>query len=335
MLFEIGLFIGGVILGGFWFNSVIFPLFYGFPRSFLWATRRWVRWYAPLRYLVSAIFWPFAFLGCYLVLGALLPRPAAFMLQSKFFWAGQVGGFLFATAALFRQSARVGIRIDYLDYVHRYLTQVGISAVDTTMTIEYLRLEILMDFDLQLGRGRAAVRWQPLKPHLTLSGEQTRIALAALQYARILIVHGETTGELFHRIATGAQGLIDGDPFLALDPWQLETDGLPLQLWPWAMGRPEELKGSSMYVATLDQSWKGNLDIHLQMSWGQEQVLAPSSVLIGLYTLARSLDADGRILLGRTIRAMNEHLIKTGTLGKLGSDEEALEAAMPVLLNRH
>lgn len=101
------------------------------------------------------------------------------------------------------------------------------------------------------------------------------------------------------------------------------------------MEQPEALEGSGMYVATLEQSWKGNLDIHLKMSWGQERVLAPSSALIGLYALARSLDADGRILLGRTLRAMNEHWIKTGTLGKLMSDEEALEAAMPVLLGRY
>jgi chorismate mutase len=212
------------------------------------------------------------------------------------------------------------------------LDSIAPDAVRKTAGIEYLRLETLMDFDLDLGRGRAAVRWQILTPHSTLSENQTRIALAALQYARILAVHEEITAELFRRVATGAQGLIDGDPALKLDLWQLEDQGLCFQLWPWTMARPEELEGSNTYMATLEQRKKENLGIDLRMSLGEERVLAAASALIPLFALSEVLDENGRALLGKTIRAMNEHLIRSGTLGQLFSDEEALEAAMPVLL---
>ncbi len=212
------------------------------------------------------------------------------------------------------------------------LGSVAPDAVRTTARTEHLRLETLMDYDLDLSRGRAAVRWQILTPHSTLSEDQTRIALAALQYARILAVHEEITAELFRRVAIGAQGLIDGDPVLRLDPWQLENHGLCFQLWPWTMARLEELEGSNTYIATLQQRHKGNLGIDLKMSLGEERVLAPASALIALYALSEVLDENGRALLGKTICAVNAHLIKSGTLGQLLSDEEALEAAMPVLL---
>ena len=91
---------------------------------------------------------------------------------------------------------------------------------------KYLCLETLMDFDLQVGRGRAAVRWQLFASHSTLSESQTRIALVVLQYGRTLVNQGETRVELFKRVGTAAQGLIDGAPVLPLDSWQLKVGSI-------------------------------------------------------------------------------------------------------------
>ncbi len=199
---------------------------------------------------------------------------------------------------------------------------------------EYLHLESLMDFDLQLGHGRAAVRWQILSPHSTLSEDQARIALVVLQYGRTLVNHGETRVELFKRVGTAAQGLIDGAPVLPLDSWQLKVGGMSFQIWPWTMERPEELEGAKTYIATLQEARGGILGIHLKMAWGQERVLAPSSAVIPMYALSGVLDEHGRILLGRTIRAMHHYYKTPEASGQLLSEVKALEAAMPVLLGK-
>jgi hypothetical protein len=65
-----------------------------------------------------------------------------------------------------------------------------------------------MKFDIWSGQGIAALRWMVTRPHSELSEERCRIALVALLYARILVIHHETRGELFDRMARAARAVL-------------------------------------------------------------------------------------------------------------------------------
>jgi len=196
---------------------------------------------------------------------------------------------------------------------------------------KYARLDTVMSFNLLFGGpGFAAIRWHLLAPHPTLSETQMSIALATLQYAHILVVHNETRSELLDRVGNAALGLMAGDAVLNIAPWHLEVAGRQFQLWPWILGKPEEVSKPKTYVATLIQPSGGTPRLLFKMALGSTRVLAPSAALIPLYVISTILSDRDRTRLGQTLKAVNKYY---GTLGaaRLNSEPKALLAAMPVL----
>lgn len=197
---------------------------------------------------------------------------------------------------------------------------------------DHLHLEVLMDLNLRTLQGRAALQWELRASHPSLSEDQCRIALAGLLYSRILVIHTETREELFRRVGKAALGLINGDSFLIVDPWLLQAGGLAFQIWPWTVVDPKDLPDAKGYVATLQSTARGTLDIHLKMALGQERVLAPATVLIVAFELSRALDTAGRLRLGRVLAAINGHYESPDAV-RIMSERHAMLAAMPALMS--
>jgi hypothetical protein len=352
---EIALFLVGLPLGLFWFSVVILPLFYGLPRSLYWALGGRVKWYSPTRYLVSPILWTLIFFGAALLLVLFLPQVAALLQRSDGFATGQLLGILIGAArALFSRSSWRDLNEDFLGFMGPYLTAKGIAAagmaewpddgsipsqaaaieqqIESHGQVGHQRLEILMDFDLQLGIGLAATRWQTLRSHPQLTESLARIALVALLYGRTLVNHAETRSELYERVQRAAQGLFEGDPSPQFDEWKLEAGGLSFQIWPWSIVSPEQLSKSKAYTATLLPLQGGTLGIYLDMAGGLERVLAPSAPVISIFRLSDELEAHERQKLGATLLAMNSFYGRPERSKKIGSELRALQAALPTLL---
>lgn len=196
---------------------------------------------------------------------------------------------------------------------------------------EHLKLDVLMKFDVRSGQGVAALRWAIVRPHASLSDEQCRIALVALLYARILVNHPETRGELFERTAQAARRVLQGDGGLTFEPWQLHVAGKDFSIWPWVLTEAGRVTDAKTYTATLQSTAGGSLGIHLRMAFGQERILAPSSALIAASGLATALNDSERVRLAQVLLGINAHYGSPDSIG-LGSERGALAAAMPALM---
>jgi hypothetical protein len=196
---------------------------------------------------------------------------------------------------------------------------------------EHLKLEVLMKFDIRSGQGVGALRWIVTRPHASLSDEQSRIALVALLYARTLVNHQETRGELFDRMAQAARRVLQGDGKLTFEPWHLQVAGKDFSIWPWALTEPGRVADAKSYTATLQSTAGGSLAIHLKMALGQVRILAPSSALIAASGLATALNDTDRARLAGVVLGINAHYQSSDTVG-LGSESGALAAAMPALV---
>lgn len=196
---------------------------------------------------------------------------------------------------------------------------------------ERLTLDVLMKFDIRSGQGVAALRWIVVRPHASLSDEQSRIALVALLYARTLVNHQETRGELFDRMAQAARRVLQGDGKLTFEPWNLHVAGKDFSIWPWALTEPDRVTDAKTYTATLQSMAGGSLAIHLKMALGQERILAPSSALIAASGLATALNDSDRARLAGVLLGINAHYQSPDKIG-LGSERGALASAMPALV---
>jgi hypothetical protein len=196
---------------------------------------------------------------------------------------------------------------------------------------EYLKLDVLMKFDIWSGQDVAALRWIVARPHASLSDEQSRIALVALLYARTLVNHQETRGELFDRMAQVARRVLQDDGKLTFEPWQLHVAGKDFWIWPWALTEPGRVPDAKTYTATLQSTASGSLVIHLKMALGQERILATSSTLIAASGLATALNDSDRARLAGVLLGINAHYRSPDNIG-LGSERGALAAAMPALV---
>ncbi len=195
---------------------------------------------------------------------------------------------------------------------------------------EHLKLDVLMKFDIRSGQGVAALRWIVTRPHASLSDEQSRIALVALLYARTLVNHQETRGELFDRVAQAARRVLQGDGDLMFELWTLHVAGRDFSIWPWVLTEPGRVTDAKTYTATLQSTSGGSLAIHLKMALGQERILAPSSALIAAFGLAIVLSDSDRARLARVLLGINAHYLSPERIG-IGSEPGALAAAMPAL----
>src|SRR5437870_11103442 len=86
----------------------------------------------------------------------------------------------------------------------------------TDYSTDYLKLDILMQLNITARSGRGAIRWTPLAEHPKMSQTQARIALAALNYGRLVVNQRETGTGLFRRVSDAAERLARGQKEFAV-----------------------------------------------------------------------------------------------------------------------
>ena len=177
--------------------------------------------------------------------------------------------------------------------------------------VKVMRLDLFMGYMPLWGCGSAAIEWVPLAS----SDLGFRPALVALLYARIVGAHAETREKLFDLASEiGKQNVRDqGKTGYHFPDWKL-TPGFgapPQTIWPWGfVGNRNALQDPAVYRATLLAiTHPGSPDyfaIHLDMAFGQERILAPSSVLVAMTGFSEASDNEGRYALGALLWQMNE-----------------------------
>src|SRR5215470_8273599 len=172
---------------------------------------------------------------------------------------------------------------------------------------DYLKLHILMQLNISARNGRGALRWTALAEHPKLSQTQTRIALAALNYGRLLVNQRETRADLFQRVSEASERLARGQKDFCVTGWSIKVGGNELPVWPWSIESPEQLTNGKVYVATLQGAKAGTLSVNLKMAWGHELILRPVAALLPLCVLAKKLDEQSSISLGKTLLQMNRY----------------------------
>ncbi|HEY5883770.1 MAG TPA: hypothetical protein VIT88_03745 [Pyrinomonadaceae bacterium] len=197
---------------------------------------------------------------------------------------------------------------------------------------DYLKLEILMHLNITARSGRGAIRWTPLAEHPKISQNQTRIALAALNYGRLVVNQRETRTDLFHRVSEAAERLAQGQKEFAVTSWSMKVGGIELPVWPWSIESPEQLTDGKLYVATLQGAKAGTFSVNLKMARGQELILTPVAALLPLCVLSKELDEQSSISLGKTLLQMNRYWRSPESATRIGSEVEAFKSALSVLV---
>jgi len=203
--------------------------------------------------------------------------------------------------------------------------------------VDAVRLDILMEYSIRLGRGTAAVRWtDPMG-----SGQSIQATVVALLYGRILCIHKETREELFGRVGDLAKQNVDskGATGFEFTPWVLHVGfgGGDHTLWPWQIVSPEQIINPKIYSAILTygeptSSAPLGFWIRLDMAWGQEAVLAPSSALIAIAGFSRACDQETRYSLALLLWQMNVYWGSPDRVS-VGSEALAYATAMSRLSN--
>ena len=101
---------------------------------------------------------------------------------------------------------------------------------------DFLKLDILMHLNITARSGRGALRWTLLAEHPKISQNQTRMALAALNYGRLVVNQRETRTDLFHRVSDAAARLAQGQNEFVVTGWSMKVGGIELPVWPWSNG---------------------------------------------------------------------------------------------------
>lgn len=197
--------------------------------------------------------------------------------------------------------------------------------------IDALRLDILMDYSVRFGEGTAALRWTSSD----VDSAPLQGILVALLYGRILCIHKETREELFSRVGDLAIHNIRSEGATGYDfaPWILHVGfgGGNHTLWPWRIVSPAQITSPKIYSAFLrltkpTSTAPSGRSIHLDMMWGLERVLAPSSALIAIAGFSRNCDKEARYLLSLRLWQMNVYWGSPGRVS-VGSEAVAYAAA--------
>lgn len=186
-----------------------------------------------------------------------------------------------------------------------------------------LRVDVAMQYEWKMRKGRAAVRWTTLGEASGLSVEYGKVALAGFLYARTIADHAETRRALVERTQPAAMGLVLAGNSFRMDDWRLEAGGLGFPVYPWQRVAPDRLGNARTYTAHLIETADGSVGGKLEMAVGYERILAPAAPLVLFEALARELPAPRREVLGRVILSINgfySRMDLTDTAGLLGSD---------------
>ena len=123
LLIEGMLFTVGALFAIWWFGLVVLPVIYGFPLSFFWAMRGWVKWYTPFLFLINPFLWSALLFGLAYILLVSDLIVAVYIYNSVGSFLGQWFGMLLCIGRIiFSKSAQKDIRDDYIDFVKHYLT---------------------------------------------------------------------------------------------------------------------------------------------------------------------------------------------------------------------
>lgn len=283
--------------------------------------RRRCKWYAIPMYLLLIPVGSFLFRGVFWVLERVAQSDT---LSTTLFWSAV---FITGFGALFSAGPTL------LKEVWR-LTN-GSSSQQTPQSAstsdDSLSLDILMHYDVATDKGVAGLRWIPTQRRQSITDEQCKIALVALLYARTLVNQEETRRPLFDRVAQAARQVLEGKGKFDFEGWILRKGGMSVCVWPWTVTNPEMISSPKTYTATLLSSpVSGSFGIHLSMAFGLELVLVPASALIAICGLAKTLPENDLGKLARVLLEING-FYQTRTKFSIGSEPEALKAAMPEL----
>jgi hypothetical protein len=147
-------------------------------------------------------------------------------------------------------------------------------------------------------------------------GPGIQLDLVALLYGRTLCIHKETRAELFRRVDELAKQNVrtEGQAGFNFEPWVLHVGfgGGDHNLWPWHLTAPSNLHEPKVYSAVLKLGQPSRVAplgrwIHLDMSFGQERILAPSSALIAITGFARACNQETRYALALMLWQMNAY----------------------------
>jgi hypothetical protein len=112
------LFAIGLALGLLYFSVAALPIFYGLPKSILWAARGKCGWSVPFKYLVSPVLWSVFFLVLFVLLAMFWPSAFATLQESATFNIGSLIGFWGAALrVLVSRSAHNDMAQDFQDFV--------------------------------------------------------------------------------------------------------------------------------------------------------------------------------------------------------------------------
>jgi hypothetical protein len=196
---------------------------------------------------------------------------------------------------------------------------------------DVMRMDILMEYRPLEGSGRAAVQWE------AIASDDLRLRpwLIALLYGRILAIHEETRDQLFRTIDEISRRNVrdEGQTGFEFPRWTLNVpDNAPSQqIWPWQLhGSSTTLSNPKVYRATLkavqDPRAGNYFALHLDMTFGLERVLAPSSALIAIASYADGTDNEGRYELAVVLWQINSFYGEPGAV-QVGTEHIALAAA--------
>lgn len=117
-LVDCVLFVTGGAFGLIWFASVILPLIYGIPKSLWWVARRRLKWWTPLKYLVSPIIFSVITTLVVLISQSWMPTFAKVVFESSAFNMASLFAVLFSLSlSVFSKSTRESMQSDFESFV--------------------------------------------------------------------------------------------------------------------------------------------------------------------------------------------------------------------------
>lgn len=201
--------------------------------------------------------------------------------------------------------------------------------------VDVMRLEVCMSYSPNISHGTAYVNWVPIVQDVN-NVNNLKPLFIGLLYSRILTIQKEIQQQLFDVIDNLSKDNVrnEGNTGYIFEEWFLHIKGVPSYLssqyiWPWTIDNSKDsLYKPKSYLATFStNSAMGDYGISLKMGWGQERILAPSSVLITIASYCQNADPKGCYELAVYLWQINEYYKAIGKI-PINHETKALKYAM-------
>lgn len=192
----------------------------------------------------------------------------------------------------------------------------------------YETVEVRMIADLYGGAPEAAVEWTSHKTSDALTSSALRIAACSFLFSRQLTNHKPTRYDLLSTMKRAAPAIPDGaEKFVdAVGLWQIEVGGIDFQICPWHPYRDAPNKKPKTYRVTLQQGARDKILPNLKMSFGQEAILVPLSVLSVVESLAEKLEKSEREVLASALREVVDYFEADERNFRIGGSKRIFES---------